>query len=86
MMEGILEVMTFSKAMKYKEFVGWREGGKRRTFLTQRMGDGWLWVVSISVNVSGGGWAGKGQYKRNNCCEVRSCKRIILKFTRIHPP
>lgn len=29
MREGILEVMTFSKAIKYKkEFVGWREGGK----------------------------------------------------------
>ena len=53
---------------------------KRRTFLTQRMGDGWLWVVSISLNVSGGGWAGKGQYKRNNCCEVRSCNSIIFKI------
>ena len=43
-------------------------------------------VVSISVNVSGGRWAGKGQYKRNSCCEVRSCKSISIKFTRIHPP
>lgn len=31
--EGILEVVTFSKAMKYKwEFVGWREGGKEGHF------------------------------------------------------
>lgn len=28
MMEGILEVTTFSKATGYKEFVGWQEGGK----------------------------------------------------------
>ena len=49
MREGILEVMTFSKAMKYKkEFVGWERRTKRRIFLTQRMGDGWLgWSVFL---------------------------------------
>lgn len=36
---------------------------ERRTFLTQRMGDGWLGLVSIAVNLSGERLAGKDNIK-----------------------
>lgn len=52
-----------------------REG---RTFLTQRIGGGWLGLVSYLCECEWQITGRKRQYERNNCYEDRSCDSISL--------